>query len=54
MESVQITHPREIEAVKAGEIEGDCYSDGQVFAEVKSLAVWRAYFDAEGSAPAAA
>lgn len=50
MESVQITNPREIEAVKAGEIKGDCYSDGQVFAEVASLQQFRQTTDTQGAA----
>jgi len=41
MESVQITDPREIEAVKSGAIEGTVYRDQEVWAEVVSLLQWR-------------
>jgi hypothetical protein len=40
-ESIQITNPAEIAAVKAGELEGEIYSDGEVFADAVALCNWR-------------
>ena len=40
-ESVRVWDALEIEAVKAGTIEGDVYSDGEVWADVVSLLQWR-------------
>jgi hypothetical protein len=39
---IQVTDVREIAAVKAGEIEGTPYKDGEVWADVQSLLAWRA------------
>lgn len=40
-ESIRITNPVEIVAIKAGEIEGEAYSDGECWADVLSLIRWR-------------
>jgi hypothetical protein len=42
MNYVQIFGFHEQQAVERGEIEGDLYSDGDVYAEVTSLKAWRA------------
>lgn len=39
--SVQVTDPREREAVKSGQIKGDVYSDDDVWADLDSLAAFR-------------
>ncbi len=51
--SIQVVDPVEIEAVKRGEIEGDVYRDGEVFAEEDSLAAWRERQGAPAQADAA-
>jgi hypothetical protein len=38
---IQVTDPIEIAAVKAGEIEGCVYRDGEIWADVQSLLAWR-------------
>lgn len=39
--NIQLTDKTEINAVLCGEIIGDAYADGAVFAEEDSLALWR-------------
>jgi hypothetical protein len=41
LENILVTDEAEIDAVKYGEIEGDVYSDGEVWADVVSLLQWR-------------
>jgi hypothetical protein len=41
LENILITDEAEIDAVKYGEISGDVYSDGEVWADVVSLLQWR-------------
>jgi len=49
-ESIQITAPEEIAAVKSGELPGDCYRDGDVYAEVIPLIIWRSDRQKQASA----
>jgi hypothetical protein len=41
LENILVTDEAEVDAVKYGEIEGDVYSDGEVWADVVSLLMWR-------------
>lgn len=40
-QSIEVTDSDEQEAVRNGEIEGDVYRDGAVFADTASLLKWR-------------
>lgn len=40
-ESIRLTDPREMMAVMNGDIEGDVYADGEVYAQAHDLSRWR-------------